>query len=347
MPHPSPRVFLHDDPPMAALFDDLAAGLAARGAEVVRGSIDAAALRDPCTLRERLHDVAIAVFSSRSRCPAALLDAAPLLHGIVTPTIGTETIDVTAATARGILVGHGATPENVLSMSEATLMLILNLLYRPEHAAAVMRGERARPDGLARPRWARTLAGRRVVVLGYGRIGAAVAHHLMAFGAEVCVVNRNGTAPAGAPAALRFAALQEALPRAEILTLHADARAGEAPLLGAAQLALLPRGALLVNTARGQLIDEIALADALARGHVAAAALDTFTAEPLAADSPLRNLDNVFLTPHLVGHTQEMFASFLPVALENIGRLIDGEPPRYCKNPEAIGAWQARRRLAA
>lgn len=344
---PAPRIFLHDDPPMAALFDDLASSLATRGAQVLRGRIDAADLLAPDALRDRLHDVEIAVFSSRSWCPAAVLDAAPRLHGIVTPTIGTETIAVKEASARGILVGHGATPENVLSMSEATLLLILNLLYRPEHAAEVMRGARPRPDGIARPRWARTLAGRRVVVLGYGRIGAAVAQRLLAFGAEVWVVNRSGMAPAGAHAALRFATLHEALPQAEILTLHADAQAGTPPLIGAAELAQLPPGALFVNTARGQLVDEAALADARRRRHIAAAALDTFAVEPLPADSPLRALDNVYLTPHLVGHTQEMFASFLPVAIDNIIRLINGEPPRYCKNPEAIGAWQARRRRAA
>ncbi|MGE8637587.1 MAG: NAD(P)-dependent oxidoreductase, partial [Achromobacter sp.] len=274
------RIFLHDDPAMAALFEDLASGLAASGAQVVRGRIDADELNDPQALCKRFEEVEIAVFSSRSRCPAPLLDAAPHLHGIVAPTIGTETIDVAAASARGILVGHGATPENVLSMAEATVLQILNLLYRPDLSESVLRGKRARPDGLARPHWARTLAGRRVGLVGYGRIGQAVAQRLLAFGADVWVANRSGTAPADAPAGLRFSTLREVLPQAEILTLHADARAGATPLIGAAELARLPAGALLVNTARGQLVDEAALVQALACGHVAAAALDTFVVEP-------------------------------------------------------------------
>jgi D-3-phosphoglycerate dehydrogenase len=102
--------------------------------------------------------------------------------------------------------------------------------------------------------------------------------------------------------------------------------------------------AYLVNTSRGEAIDEAALYRALKEKRIAGAALDSFAVEPLPDDSPLRQLDNVILTPHMVGHTQDVFASFPPAAVENITRILRGEPPLYCKNPEIIPAW--KRRLA-
>ena len=102
--------------------------------------------------------------------------------------------------------------------------------------------------------------------------------------------------------------------------------------------------AYLVNTARGQAIDEKALYQALKSRRIAGAALDTFEVEPLPQDSPLRGLDNVFLTPHMVGHTKEVFASFGAAGEENIMRILRGELPLHCKNPQIESAW--RKRLA-
>jgi hypothetical protein len=101
--------------------------------------------------------------------------------------------------------------------------------------------------------------------------------------------------------------------------------------------------AYLVNTSRGEALDEGALYRALREKRIAGAALDSFTVEPLRDDSPLRGLDNVILTPHMVGHTKDVFASFPPAAVENITRILRGEPPLYCKNPEIIPAWKWRR----
>jgi D-3-phosphoglycerate dehydrogenase len=97
-----------------------------------------------------------------------------------------------------------------------------------------------------------------------------------------------------------------------------------------------------VNTARGAAVDEAALAQALRDGTIAGAALDAFAAEPLAADSPLRALDNVILTPHNIGHTRELMDSFVPAAYENVVRIAAGEPPLYFKNPQVLPKWRQR-----
>lgn len=363
-----PVVFVHDDPQLAALLDQLCEALRARGVEVRRGALSAGALQELETLQaspaprapdgprniyareqhggaavlQPFADVDVAVFSSRSRCPAAFIAAAPRLRAIVAPSIGVETIDVAAASARGVLVGHGATPENVVSMAEANVMLLLMLLYRPDLSMQVMAGQRPRPAASGAARWSRTLQRRTVGLIGWGRIGQAVAARLQPFEVELIVARHPGVTIDPALRNVSVRDLDELLAESDIVTLHAAARAGAPPLLGAREIARMKRGAYLINTARGTLVDETALCEALARGDLAGAALDTFAIEPLAPDSALRRLDNVILTPHLVGHTREMFESFLPVALENIVRVLDGKPPRYCKNPQAIPRWLER-----
>ncbi|MNV76865.1 Glyoxylate/hydroxypyruvate reductase B [compost metagenome] len=101
--------------------------------------------------------------------------------------------------------------------------------------------------------------------------------------------------------------------------------------------------AWLINTARGSLVDERALTAALSRRSIGGAALDTFEVEPLPADSPLRGLDNVILTPHLLGHTQEMFQSLQRAAVANVGDALAGHVPQLCVNPDVVPRWRAHR----
>ena len=113
-------------------------------------------------------------------------------------------------------------------------------------------------------------------------------------------------------------------------------------LLGADELALMKPSAYLVNTGRGEVIDEAALCAALRDRRIAGAALDTFTVEPLAAASPLRTLENVILTPHCVGHSVEGNAALGPAMVDNIRRMLAGDLPLHCANPAAETAWRHR-----
>ncbi|SDV48959.1 NAD(P)-dependent oxidoreductase [Chitinasiproducens palmae] len=360
------KVALCDDPVLTGLFDALADALSARGVIVQRGGLptraragSADAGRDSDASAEvGPETVDVAVVSSRARCPAEWMARASRLRAIVAPTIGTETIDIAAATAHGVLVANGATEANVVSMAEATVMLILMSLYHPERAEAVMRGERPRPGGLGggslpsqsqpqlhphpHPYWARTLAGRSVGLIGFGRIGQAVAARLAPFGIRLLVAAHRRVRADHLPTGAEIVPVDSLLAESDVISLHARAEAGQAPLLDAAAFARIKPGAVLINTARGTLVDETALHAALLEGRLAHAALDTFVNEPLPADSPLRGLDNVLLTPHLVGHTQQMFASFLPTALDNILAALAGVAPPHCCNPAVLPDWRQR-----
>jgi D-3-phosphoglycerate dehydrogenase len=136
--------------------------------------------------------------------------------------------------------------------------------------------------------------------------------------------------------------LDTLLRSSDVVAVLVSITPGSRGMLGERELALMKPSAYLVNTSRGEALDEGALYRALKEKRIAGAALDSFTVEPLPDDSPLRGLDNVILTPHMVGHTQDVFASFPLAAVENITRILAGEPPLYCKNPEIIPAWKQR-----
>jgi len=145
-----------------------------------------------------------------------------------------------------------------------------------------------------------------------------------------------------APPGVKMVSLEALLAASDIVGLCVSISAETRGIINERTLALMKPSAYLVNTSRGEAVDEAALYQALKEKRIAGAALDTYVVEPLPAGSPLRTLDNVILTPHMVGHTGEVYASFVPAAEENITRILRGEPPLYCKNPHILPAWRQR-----
>lgn len=231
------------------------------------------------------------------RVDAELLDAAgPSLKVVATYSVGTDHIDLTAARARGVRVAH--TPD-VLSDATADLAMALMLACArrlPEGRTLIDRGWRG---------WAATqllgmsLRGRTLGVVGLGRIGAAVAARARAFGMRIAYHQRRPAPELAAETGADFVPeLDALLPLCDVLSLHAPATASTHHLLNERRLALLPAHALLINTARGTLIDEGALVAALAGGHLAGAGLDVYEREPIIHPG-LLTLPNVVLAPHL------------------------------------------------
>lgn len=337
-------VFLVRDFMLTELLEEIEGRLRAQGIEVVRGpeSKPGEKVTFP---REGWANwfgrAEVAMFSSRNICSREIMASAPRLRGVVNPGIGLETVDLPAADELGIIVGHGATPENFLSVAEATVMLMLMLMYNVRATEEVLRGARARPRPTPSGMWARMIRGRTVGLVGLGRIARAVVERLSGFGVKI-IASDPYVAQQDAPPGVEMVSLEGLLASSDIVGLFVSISPETRGIINARTLALMKPSAYLVNTSRGEAVDEAALYRALKEKRIAGAALDTYVVEPLPADSPLRTLDNVILTPHMVGHTGEVYASFLPAAEENITRILRGEPPLYCKNPHILPAWRKR-----
>ncbi len=256
------------------------------------------------------------IVRSGTRITAELLDNPGRLRAIVRAGVGVDNIDVGAATRRGILVMN--TPGgNTVSTAEHTLTLLLAVArHTPAADASVRQGkwERGKFVGCQ-------LAGKTLGVIGLGRIGREVARR--AAGLDMKVVGYDPfLAPAGATQLNleTVADLGTLLPRCDFLTVHTPLTEETRDLIGARELALLPPGARVLNCARGGIINEEALAEALRAGRLAGAALDVFVQEPPPAGHPLLGLPNVVITPHLGASTVEAQAS---VAREAAQLLID------------------------
>jgi len=251
---------------------------------------------------------------------AEILATAPRLKIVSRHGVGYDAIDVAALSARGIpltVVGD----VNAQSVAELTLTLMLAAAKR------LIRADRATRNGDWNYRErleSCELNGKTLLVVGFGRIGRRVARLCQAFEMRVLVhdpfVPAEEIAAAGATPA---ADLAEGLRQAQVLTLHLP-KTGDAPLIGAAELALLPEEAILVNTARGSLVDEAALLAAVESGRLAAAGLDVYEAEPPPAEAPILADDRLVLTPHSAGLSRESASRMSVAAMRNIVDFFEG-----------------------
>ncbi|MCA3363349.1 MAG: hydroxyacid dehydrogenase [Roseomonas sp.] len=251
---------------------------------------------------------------------AADIAAAPKLRLIQKIGVGVNTIDLEAARARGIAVCN-LPGTNSRAVAEMTLLLMLGALRRIAYFDGETRAGRgwsqppALQDGLFE------LAGRKVGLVGYGAVPKLLAPILQAMGCEVLYA-----AHAPKPEAIgSFRPLEALLAEADVISLHIPETAETRGLISAKAIASMKPGAVLVNTARGGLVDQAALVAALRSGHLAAAGLDVFAAEPLDPADPLLGLPNVVLVPHVAWLSTGTFARSFSIAAENCRRLQRGE----------------------
>jgi D-3-phosphoglycerate dehydrogenase / 2-oxoglutarate reductase len=327
-------VLIPKDALLRPCLDPVSDALAARGHVVRRPKSPV-----PADWRDELEYVEVVVLTPRTRFTAEEIRAAPRLKGIVFPTIGVEALDLEAATEHGIAVGFGATLEAVESMAEANALLMTALLLDLDGKARALR-ERGWRDGTVN---ARMVRGKTIGFVGFGRIARATLLRLMAWGVRAQFYDPYvSTWEPNLGAVTKADTLASLLRTSDVVNLQVNLTAETKGMIGETELAMMRKDAFLVNTARGGAVDEAALARVLAERGIAGAALDAFTAEPLPATSPLRGLDNVWLTPHNIGHTIELQQSFVPATVENVMRVCRGEPPLYFKNPEVLERWRAR-----
>jgi D-3-phosphoglycerate dehydrogenase / 2-oxoglutarate reductase len=268
---------------------------------------------------------------------ADLIDAAPGLKVVSRHGVGYDSVDVEALTRRRIPLAVAATSNNVAVAEHAFAMLLALAKRLPAFDAAVREGRWARRDGLDPPL---ELAGKALLLVGFGRIGREVARRARTFAMRVLVhdplVPPEEVVEAGCEP---VPSLRAALPEAHAVSLHLPLSPATRGLIGASELALMRGDAVLLNTARGGLVDEAALALALREGRIAAAGLDVLEREPPPADHPLllAGLPNLLLSPHVAGATLE---AMVRMAVESVGNALaalDGRlDPAVVVNPEVL-----------
>jgi D-3-phosphoglycerate dehydrogenase len=277
-----------------------------------------------------------------------VLRAGQRLLVVGTPQVGFDRIDVAAATEEGIPVisSAGVSPDSV---AEFTLGLMISLARRITRSDRDLRRtgwstrrSYAEPDG----QLGIELAGRCVAVTGFGHIGASLAAKCgAAFGCRVLAydpfVSADQMASAGVEKRDDFLELAA---EADFLTLHVPLTADTRHLVDAKVLAAMKPSSFVVNVARGGVLDESALIDALREGRLAGAALDVFEREPLPADHPLREMDQVILTPHIAGVTHESNERRSAAFVQRLTDVLAGRKPAGLANPAVWEPYQARRR---
>jgi len=238
---------------------------------------------------------------------------------------GVNTIDVDTATKRGVAVANmpGA---NAPSVAEGTVLLMLAALRRLPALDRATREGRGWPPDPQLGETVRDIGACTVGLVGYGNIAKQVARIVAAMGATVL---HTSTRDDGLPG---WRPLSDVLAGSDIVSLHLPLTHSTHGLLGEAALARMKSGAILVNTARGAIVSEDALVDALRDGRLAAAGLDVFAAEPVLPDNPLVGLDNVVLTPHVTWYTVDTMRRYLIAAVANCRRLRDGQPLAHLVN---------------
>jgi glyoxylate reductase len=257
------------------------------------------------------------------RVDAGLLDRCPQLRVVSNMAVGVDNIDLRAAWERGVAVGN--TPD-VLTDATADLAMALLLAAArrlPEGIAAVRDGE----WGPWSPEWllGLELRGARLTIIGMGRIGSAVAERARAFGMEVTRAGRPGTD-----------AFHAALAEADVISLHCPLTPETTGLIDARALAAMKPGSILVNTARGGIVDQDALANALREGRLRAAALDVTDPEPLPADHPLLDAPGLIVLPHLGSATERTRERMAALAVANLEVGLAGDPLPHPVAPSEV-----------
>ena len=288
-------------------------------------------------LAERIGDYEAVVIRSATRLDAAILERAARLKVIGRAGVGVDNVDVEAATRRGIVVVN-APESTVVSAAEHTIGLLVALARNiPQAHAALKQGR------WERSRWAGTeLAEKTLGVLGFGRIGQQVARRALGLGMRVVAYD-----PFVAPGrfrelgAERVETVEDVYTAADFLTLHFPLTDDTRGSVGADAFARMRDGVRIVNAARGELVDEAALLEALVAGKVAGAALDVFSAEPYSG--PLLELDNVVATPHLAASTAEAQDRAGVVVAEQVAAALDGRLVVNAVNIPAVGAEDLER----
>jgi len=281
---------------------------------------------------EKLADFEIILtMRERTPLPASLINRLPKLRMLAITGSRNLSLDIAACTARGVVVCN---TQDTSNRAAATAELALGLL---------LAGARAIPAADANIRAGRfqeglpvgvSLAGKTMGIVGLGKLGSCMAHYCQALNMNVLAWSQNLTAEKAQAAGATFVSKEELLSRSDAISIHVVLSPRSRGLIGAADIARMKPGAILINTSRGPIVDEAALVEAVQSRRIIAA-LDVFDREPLPANHPLRSAPNTVMTPHLGFSVQETWAEYYGQSVGNALAFLDGKPVRVM-NPETL-----------
>jgi D-3-phosphoglycerate dehydrogenase len=293
--------------------------------------------------RVRLAECAEVIVVGATPLTRGFFSALPRLKGVVRLGIGVDSVDLDAATELGIVVAN--VPDFCSDeVAEHALGLIFAVTRKLALADRKTRRGEWVPgmDGVLWP--IRRLSGQTLGLIGLGKIGRSMASKAQGLGLKVIAYDPHACAEAAQAAGVPLMSLEALLPQTDILSLHVPATAETKGIVNARTLALLKPGAILINTARGPVVDEAALGAALASGRLAGAGLDVLQQEPLRLPHPLTQFENVVFTCHYASLSEESYASLRQQVSEQAVQILRGEFPRHMVNPQVKNLPQCRLR---
>ena len=270
-----------------------------------------------------------------------LFAAAPKLVSVSNMATGFDNVDVAAASRRLVLVTRtpGVLTETSADLAFGLLLAATRRIAEGDRYVRVGNWRTWGPEIMIGP----DVHGATLGIVGLGRIGLAVARRAVGFGMRILYSGRSRKPEAEKNLGAAYAELDTLLARSDFVSLHAALAEDTRGLIGARQLALMKPAAILVNTARGPLVDHDALYEALRSGAIAGAALDVTDPEPLPTDSPLLTLENVLITPHIASASVATRSEMARLAAENLLAALAGDVSDNAVNPEIVGDWQVAR----
>jgi len=293
-------------------------------------------LLPPEALREELSSCQGLLCLLTDRLDRDLIGAMQKLEFVSSMSVGVDHVELSALTERGIPVGN--TPGVLVeTTADAAFSLLLAAARRISEADRFVRGGHWRAENAWSPEFftGKDVSGATLGIVGLGAIGQAVARRAAGFGMEVLAWSRNAKSVAG----VASVSLDELLLRSDFVSVHTALTDDTRNLMNADRIATMKPGAVLVNTARGGIVDEHALAEALRSGHLYAAGIDVFEREPVPVDNPLLTLPNVVLAPHIGSATTLTRAQMADLAVDNLLAALKGERMPHCVNPEVYQSF--------
>ena len=274
---------------------------------------------------------ACAIVISEDPFTERVFAAAPDLRMIAADGVGVTSVDLDAATQHGVIVNNAPFVHD--ANGDFTIGLILAVMRRIVHIdGCVRRDEWNDREQLVGEDFCRRTLG----LLGFGRAAKAVARRAAGFDVKLIAYSRNPDRDAASSLGVELVGFDELLARCDILSIHVQLTEQTRGMIGRVELAKMRRGAYLINTSRGAVIDEPALIDALKEGHLAGAGIDVFAAEPPSTDHPLFDMDNVVVTAHTASDSIDAFRSVFHGIVDDILLYLGGEQPAHVVNPAVL-----------